>query len=158
MNQMNKLMIFPLAMMFLISVVIFMANAVAPTGNSPDSSSGDTIYINDTDTEKAGRIDIPTANSQTIDMWGTTGLMAVMLIAIGIGIVAGVHIIGSGFSDTSQRMIFSAFFFIGLWIALTVVSSTLMLDNIFTQMIWIGITLMYFVGLGTFLTGGDSGD
>jgi len=155
---MNKMLIFPLALMFLISVLIFMQTAVAPLGSSPDQSgSGDKIYINGSVTEDVN-VTIPKAGTNTINIWGAEGLMAYMLIAIGIGIVAGIHVLGSGITTKSQEMIFIAVFFIGLWIALTIISATLMYDNLFTSIIWIGITLVYFVGLGTELTGGGGDD
>jgi hypothetical protein len=156
MIQMNKLLVFPLALMFLISVIIFMETSIEPLGTSPDMSSGDKIYINGSQTENAN-VTIPKAGTFSFNIWDN-GLMAIMLIAIGVGIVAGIGILGSGLSDTAQGMIFASIFFIGLWVGLTVISSTIMLENMFTQVIWVGITLVYFVGLGTHISGGGSGD
>lgn len=156
--EMNKLVIFPLALMFLICVIIFMKASIEPLGTNPDQSgSGDKIYINGTNSA-SGNVSIPHAGSYSFNIWGASGLMGIMLIAIGVGIVAGISVLGTGLSDTAQGMIFTSIFFIGLWVALTVISSTIMLDNMFTQVIWIGITLVYFVGLGMHISGGGGND
>jgi hypothetical protein len=118
---MNKMLIFPLGIMFLLTLMVSLTTSIHPIGSSDDYTNQSGINITGSDKEQ-GSVQIPRAGSQTFDIWGPTGIMVIMIIAISIGIIGGIHILGSGLSSESQMMIFNAIFFLGLWACLTIVS------------------------------------
>jgi hypothetical protein len=149
---MNKMLIFPLGIMFLLTLMVSLTTSIHPIGSSDDYTNQSGINITGSDKEQ-GSVQIPRAGSQTFDIWGPTGIMVIMIIAISIGIIGGIHILGSGLSSESQMMIFNAIFFLGLWACLTIVSGTVFFANFITIMLWFAITMMFVVGLATHLNG-----
>jgi hypothetical protein len=125
---MNKLMIIPLAFMLILTII-----SVAYTGVTLTNSINNTT--------------IPGAEPQSFDIWGLQGALIILIAAVAVGTVAGINILGSGLSDTSQRMIFNSVLYIGLWAVLTVVTSTLVFGSgIIFLMLYIVMTIMFVIG------------
>ena len=143
---MNKLLIFPMAFMFLLTIF-----ATVYTGIYYSGQTGD--YSNQSGTEiqgETGTVEIPNAGTKTYNIWqsGTGYAMVILIGAVAIGIIAGIKILGSGLSDPSQSMIFNGILFLGLWACLTVISSQFLFDTSIAIILWISLTMIYVVGLG----------
>jgi hypothetical protein len=153
----NKLLIFPLAIMYIASIFIFVEASVAPSGDTKDFSTSNGITINGS-TITDGGVLLRDAESHHFDVWGLEGMIVILLLAISVGVVAGISIIGSGLSGSAQKMVFVSILFFGIWTVLTVVTSSMMFDNIVTQILWLGMTMLFTVGLGMELTSSDGAD
>lgn len=147
---MNKLLLFPLAIMFFLTLMITMVIGVEPSGTSGDFTDTGGIIMPGSDSTN-GSVEIPQGGSHTFDIWDSTGILVIMIVAIGIGIVAGIRVIGSGLSPESQMMIFNSIFFLGLWSCLTVISRDVLFENSMTSILWFILTAMFVVGLATHL-------
>lgn len=89
----------------------------------------------------------------SFDMWTATGILVVLVGAVALGTIAGIHFLGSGFSDTSQHMIFASILFLGLWSCLTVVSRDYLFSANATMILWVALTVMYIIGVGIAING-----
>jgi hypothetical protein len=150
---MNKLLLIPLALMVITTMISF-ADSGATYESVLDDRNPETITIgNETTT-----INIPNAEEQSFSIWESTGLVALLIIAIAVGTVAGVNILGSGLSDTSQMLLFNSTLFLGAWATLTVFSSNILFGSGETIMFifWIVLTIVYVIGLGLHMTGGTA--
>lgn len=155
MIQTNKLLIFPITFMFLVSIFIFLTTAIEPIGKSDtDFRESEVITINGTDV-KTGKAEIPSGSSQTFNLFTIGGMLALLLVAVGLGIVASLSFLGSGISAPGQQIIFNSVLFLGMWACLTLVSSQIMFDNIVMSMIYFTVTIMFVIGLGMHMSGGD---
>jgi len=149
---MNKLLMFPLALMFIISIFVFLETSIQPEGSSDDYSNSSGIVIGGDN----GTVDIPTASSQTFNIWGVGGVMIIITAAVAIGIVAGIKVLGSGLDDLSHSLVFNGILFLGLWSCLTIVSRELMFENIIMQILWLTLTMIYMLGFATHINGAES--
>lgn len=142
---MNKLLVFPLAMMFLLTMFAFSyIGGTYGIGNSENYSSSTGINT----TEGSGTVDIPRAGTQTFTIWSSAAAMVILIAAIAVGIIAGIKVLGSGLNDTSQKMIFNSVLFLGLWACLSAVSSNFLFGLTIITFLWVGLTIMYVIGVG----------
>ena len=148
---MNKMMLIPIA--FLLVLLLF---AVSYTGEEYDSSptedySNSSIVINGTDAS----VEVPEAGSYTFDMWTTAGSLVILTAAVAAGILAGISILGSGLSETSQNLIFNSILFGGLWACLSAVVADFMFATTGTTLLWTVLTVVYVIGIGAHMSNGD---
>ena len=150
---MNKLLIFPLAFMFLLTIFASVFSSIHPTGSSTDYSNqqGGTFQ------GESGNVTIPEAESQSFNIWDTTGALVILTVAIAVGIIAGIKILGSGLSEMSQGMIFNGILFLGLWACLTIVSGDYLFSEAIVTVVWVSLTTIYIIGMGIHLTASSSG-
>lgn len=150
---MNKLLMFPMGFMFVLSIVaVITTNATFLSDPTEDyEHQTGTIIQGDT-----GNITVPNAGSHTFNMWLATGAMVILVIAISVGIIAGLNILGSGLSPVSQTMIFNATLYGGLWACLSVVSRDYLFTTTILTLLWISITVIYILGIGSEMTGNSS--
>lgn len=100
-------------------------------------------------------IEIPSAGEQTfsINMSDTTLILAILIAGIGVAVVAGVNILGSGLSDTSQSVLFNSVVFLGLWAVLTVFSASMVFTNDLMILLYVIITIIFVIGLAMHISG-----
>jgi hypothetical protein len=130
---------------------MYIDTSLAPTGSSENYSDSSGINIDDENRS----IIIPGAESQEFDIWGSSGIIVIVIAAIAIGVVSGITVLGSGLSDEAQKMIVNSVLFLGLWACLSVVSSSVMFENMVTIILWFSITMIFMLGLSIQITGGD---
>jgi len=152
---MNKLFVFPLAFMYLVSIFVFLDTAIEPSGTSPDFSDSDQITINEDGVDKNSTVQIPSAGSYTFNLWETAGILYILLTAVALGVVASIGILGSGLSGLGQNLIFNSVLFLGMWACLTVVSAEFMFENFIMTLIYMVMTMMFVTGLGMHMSGGS---
>lgn len=146
---MNRNLMFPLTLMFIISIFVSVSASIEPTANSQDFQSTSGITLTQEDgKEVSANVDITGAESTTVDIWNAeTGVLIIVTIALAVGVVAGIKVLGSGLDDLSHKMIFLTIFYMSLWGCLTIVSRTLMFENWVTSFLWLGTTMMFAIGL-----------
>lgn len=153
---MNKMMIFPLGFMLILTLFSALYSSGSYIGSSEDYSNVTGISVDDANRT----VQIPNAGSKTFNIW-TSGLgyaMVILYAAIATGTIAGIKFLGSGLSDLSQSIIFNSILFLGLWAVLSVASSHYMFDSSVTIFIWVGMTTVYIVGMGIHINGNATGD
>jgi hypothetical protein len=141
---MNKLLVFPLTFMFLLTIFSLLYIGGRPYGDSPDYSSPDETNITGSEAG-SGTVQLPDASSHKITLLAG-GVLLLIAIAITVGIISGFHILGSGFSATSQSMIINAILFMGLWAVLAVIASDIIFQGFIAVILWMIITVMYVIG------------
>lgn len=152
---MNKMIGFPLAFMFMLTIF-----TMADTGNT--FTNQHTNISNEWQMTNApnqtGTIKVGNNTSSEYNIWGLTGAIVILISALAIGILMGFSVLGSGFSGVSQIMVFTTILFVGLWMILSIVAQEYLLGMIFTQILWVVLTVSYIVGVGDYLSGsGDVG-
>jgi len=85
--------------------------------------------------------------SLSLDFTMTTGIVAIIISAIALGLI-GIHILGSGLSDFSVKIIWNGIVFYGLWTIFSVLALTAIIAiPIFGVLLWFFLTLFYSLGV-----------
>lgn len=138
---MNKLVLFPLTFMFLLSVyAIVNFIDVTPEGYEDEDVLG---FTGDD-----GGYDIDTYGTKSFNLWKIATIIGILAAAIIAGILSGFNLLGSGFNELSQKYMFDSIFFLGLWAALTLIAEDYLLGSIFQMLIWVFLTFIYVIGMG----------
>jgi len=145
--MLNKMMLFPLGFMFLLSVYAVMHTGATFEGTTGNYSSQE-IEIGG----EPGDIYIEEAGSYSFDIWDIGGAYIILAAAISVGILAGVKVLGSGLSTMSQSLIFNGILFIGLWACLSIVASDFFFSGTIFLIIWVCLTSIYTIGMGIHMT------
>lgn len=125
---MNKLLLGPLAIMISITFLVFLTNGSQLTGTFGIDNPGSINYTTDGVTNTS-TIDIPGAGDQTFDIWGSTGAMVVLILALTLGIVAGIGVLGTGLGPHAQKLIFMGTSYLGLWSVFVIMGGIRILDG-----------------------------
>lgn len=140
---MNKLLMFPITVMFFLSVY-----TITNTGETYESSTenqSDVILPNGT------AVDLPGFGSSNINLWVLGGSIALLGIAFAIAIGGGLEITIFGstiqMSDYSVHVAFNALIFTGIWGALTGFNYEMVNSSWLTTLSWLGVTIMYVIGV-----------
>lgn len=141
---MNRPMLFSLGILILLAFVSFISNGNL-TGDSftTNTSGSATIDSNTSTYESAGG-----SGSFDFNLFSGMGLIATLTLLVAAGILAGIGLFGSGLSDTSQVLIVKGVGFLGLWTALSLFASPLIISDsgIYGILIYSGISLLFGIG------------
>ena len=148
---MNKALVFPLIIMFIVSLVLFASASIAPQTTTGEYSESSGIVVDGSYEE----IQIVDESSVTLDVWSVAGFMVLVVAAIAIGITAGVGVLGSGLSDSAQRIIIISIIYMGLWACLTVITATMLWETTIGTVTWLGLTIIFLLGVSSELTESD---
>lgn len=152
---MNKLMIFPLLLMVILTMISFI------TGGNLVGSGFETVDINSTSTINGSSTSYSAPNGGvfSFDLFTGDGLLLTIIALSAVGIIAGIQLFGSGLSEFSQHMIVTSVGFIGLWVALTIFAKSIIMDGtgIFGILIYFALTILYGLGFLFNITGGTDG-
>lgn len=149
---MNKLITYPLIILFVIMLVnqtridnepqnsgLFSSvnqNINAESGNITQNGNSTSIEISDT--------------TLTFDIDFITGFLAFIIGVTALGAVLGVTFLGSGISQRAQRIIFLSAVCLGLWAIFSVLTITLIMEiPMFGGMLWLSFTLIFMFGYFT---------
>lgn len=77
-----------------------------------------------------------------------TGVIAVIIVMLAVGIVAGIQVFGSGLSEISVKVIYTSIFFYTLWLLLSVFGlPSITAVPVFGWVFYFFLTLLYSVGI-----------
>jgi len=140
---MNNWMMIPLAILFGLTMIGYVNGG---TQGLIEQDMGDVANISYNGTT----MDIPTMDPVTINVWDLSsgGGLAVALLAISTGIVAGIGLFGSGLSVISQTLIFKLIGLIGLWGVFTITGGQFILTGtgITGTAIYLAMTMSFALG------------
>lgn len=148
---MNKLILIPVAFMLLLTLFAFTYTGIQFTGISSDNSNVSGITIDGEPTQ----VEIDNAGSYEFNIWSTAGIILILTAATAVGIVAGLSVLGSGISVLSQKMLFDSVLFGGLWACLSAATVGIVFGNQFVALLWMVLTIMYVIGIGSHMTSSD---
>lgn len=140
---MNKLVMLPLGIMLLLTIYASVYTGEEYVTDSVDLGTVDEMQINGTPT---GQIELP-GDSEEFNMWGLEGAFIILIIAIALGIAAGIRVLGSGLSDEAGHIIFASTVYLGLWGVLTIVVTDFMFGTLLISMLWLILTIIYVIGV-----------
>jgi len=153
---MNKLLIFPIGFMFLLTMYAVVYTGSTYSGDTENYQSQNGTIVQG----ESGSVYIPNAGSKSFDIWDSLAGSAMVIIAgaLAVGVISGIRILGSGLSEMSQSLVFNAIIFLGIWACLTVFAQDFLFDSIMTKLLWVALTLIYCIGLAIHLNGSAGGD
>jgi len=92
-------------------------------------------------------VEIPD-QEQTWSIMSAEGVMALLTIAIAVGIVGGITVFGSGISEYSQSIIFQTTVYVAIWAVCTLaIYDVVQSVPLLAAIIWLSMTLMYATGI-----------
>lgn len=151
--ELNKLMFFPMCFMFMLTIYAVADVGGTFAGESANYTSDDELTIDYTTGSESGSVDIPGSGSHEFDIWAASTAMIILVVAMAVGILGGIKILGSGLSEMSQKMIFNGILFLGLWAGLTLVSIDFFFDYTVLTLLWVSLTTVYVLGVGVHMSG-----
>ncbi len=87
-------------------------------------------------------------NEATFGLDPITGGIALILVLVVIGAAIGVHFVGSGLSESSQRIILVGIFYVGIWTILSLLALPLIISiEIFGLLFYLTLTIAYAYGV-----------
>lgn len=149
---MNKLLIIPLTFMLITTIIGMLYDPNFDFLTSQTAVGNSTIGGNNT------TVNVPGSGTFSINIDSSAAIMAIMACAIGVGVIAGFSLFGSGLSDTSQTILFNSVIFLGLWGVLSLFASNLIFVDTVLTVLWIGLTIIYLIGLSIHMMGTEAGD
>lgn len=101
----------------------------------------------------------PFSTGSTLVVGDLAGAIAIIVIIITLGALIGIQVFGSGLSGNSVRMIILAVVYISLWTTLSLFAGDMLFSiEGFGSVIYVGLTLIYTVGVIRHIGGGNVGD
>lgn len=89
----------------------------------------------------------------------TGGLIALIVVLVVVGAVAGIRVLGSGLSTYSVALIHKSAVYYGLWGVFSGLSYVAFASlPIFGLFLWVGLTLIYSLGFFQTLNGSNTGE
>jgi len=149
----NYLLVFPLGILLTLTVfsVAFSGQTLLGTMDEEVNFSDlDGITINGTD---SGSVELPQVPNQKFDVWSLKGALVILAIALVLGAIAAINVIGSGLNDEGTQIIFNAIIYLGLWACLTVMALDLLMTPEIVFLFWIVLTFMYVIGVAMEING-----
>ena len=131
---MNKILLFPLIFLFMLSII----------GNMFGTGLG-----------TANAIDVPHSGNQWFDIGSPASILLMVTLAFTIGTIGGFTVVGTGFSTMSQKLLFIFAIFVGVWICLTITASAYLFSSLLFQTLYLILTFMYLVGVGLLASAGE---
>lgn len=143
---MNSLIVYSLLIIFVIAgfsqLYYYTEIDLAYEGTLTDIASGGNQSANEEETEVRQEISDAVFN---IDM--ITGIIALIIGLVAIGVIAGIRFLGSGLSEYSVKLIHKSATYYGLWGVFSALSFRAFSGiPYFGLFFWLGLTLVYSLG------------
>ncbi len=89
-------------------------------------------------------------NSVNVNLQNTNSILALLVFVFGIAGISGLHILGSGLSVFTQKLIFNSGLFGGIWAALSINNSLVLFKDPWSmgEIFWSFLTIIYVLGIG----------
>ncbi len=143
---MNGLIVYPLLLLLLIAGVNQLYVLSSSDLSYNNTLSGIAQEGNQTLNEEESQLRQEAADAAfTVNM--TAGFIALIIGLVAVGVVAGIHVLGSGLDTYSVQLIHKATVYYGLWGVFSALALTgLITIPFFGAFFWLGITLVYSLG------------
>ena len=143
---MNNLIVYPLLLIFIIAgfnqLYYYSEVNLSHEGTLTDIASGGNQTANEAETEIRQEM-----GDAVFDINMTSGLIALIIGLVAVGVVAGVQFLGSGLDTYSVKLIHKSTTYFGLWGIFSALSFTVFSSiPFFGLFIWLGLTLVYTLG------------
>lgn len=140
---MNKLLVIPIGILICMAVVgVFYDPTVNMTGHVNEQS----YSVWDDTNQTWNNVTVNNGNDN-VDLTLQDGAVALLMIAIVAGCVAGISFLGSGLSTMSQLILFKSIVYGGLWGILSYGSYDMILTlPSYGAMLWMALTMVYAIG------------
>ena len=156
---MNQLITYPL-------LILIVLGAFTQLFYASDQTTGVDMSYNETlagqvaqgNQTISGETDEYTGEAQdaVFDINMISGVIGLIIGLVAVGVIAGIHILGSGISEHSVKLIYNSTTYYGLWGVFSALAFPVFLGiPMFGLFIWLGLTLVYSLGFFETLHGGS---
>lgn len=142
---MNKLLIAPLILMMVISVFGSLLTNQSSSYDSPAQRIEHSMYVEDE--RKNFSMEITEEQKFKFSFWDTALILTVIVTALGLGTVAGTKILGSGISETSQRIIIILAIYTVIWGIFSAINHDIFFSNSVFMVGYMFLTAIFAFGL-----------
>lgn len=140
---MNRLLLIPLSIGMMCLIMAVVGGVTYTEDYSLDTKDNGSMSINGSDTS----YDLPDTDNN-FNLWSADGFVAILIIAIAIGAVAGISFLGSGLSEYSQNIVFVSVTYMGVWAVCSLAMYQYVQDiPLFGAVVWLVLTVMYMFGV-----------
>jgi hypothetical protein len=143
----NKMMVFPLGVMIVVSLFAVVYSGLTYSDTLPEQTNFGNITFNDTSSDQTATGGTDTG-IVSIDFWTVFTAIIILGGSIAIGIASGIAAFGFHLSERAQSLIFNSSLFLGLWVSLSVIILDIIFGSTVLMIGYIGLSIMYMVGLG----------
>lgn len=156
---MNGLIVYPLLLLIVLSAFVQLLTYdtidVEYSGTLDEFDASGEQAINGTSQEFQ-----QATEGAVFDINATTGIIALIIGLVAVGVIAGIKILGSGLSEFSVKLIYNATTYYGLWGIFSSLSYVAFSSIPYTVglFLWLGLTLLYSLGFFQTLNGGGGGE
>jgi hypothetical protein len=128
-----------------------------PSYENPEYSNQSGTNVTGANGPVSGEVQVPESSKQTFNIWTTEGTIIIITVCIGVGILAGITVLGSGLKEFSIKLIFYGILYMGIWACLSFAASTYLFNIDLMLYFWVALTLIYVMGVGIQLNTVESG-
>lgn len=151
---MDKFIYYPLFLLFMIGVFVQILNT-SGASFSYSGSQNQAIIGNQILAGEESELELEGA-SLSLDFTMTAGIVAIIAGAIALGLI-GIKVLGSGLDSYSVKIIWNGIVFYGLWLMFSVLGYDFFASiPIVGIILWIGLTLVYSLGVFGRMGGGNN--
>ena len=149
----NDLIVYPLLLLLIVAgfsqLVLLSDFDLSYSGTLEEISAEGNQTLNEEESKY-----IKETSSAVFDINMTTGIIALIIGLVAVGVIAGIRILGSGLSEYSVKLIHKSTVYYGLW-GIFSAFSFVAFESIpfFGLFIWLGLTLIYSLGFFKTLEG-----
>lgn len=151
-----KLILYPLLILMLLAgfnqLLLNSSTDLTYNGSLTTLANGTQILNSTSSTLSQGSSDA------IFDINMISGIVALIIGLVAVGVVAGIHVFGSGLSDYSVQLIHKSTFYYGLWGIFSALSFTCFNSiPVIGLFLWLGMTLIYTIGFAQSLNTSSGG-
>lgn len=150
---MNKLLVFPLILVAMMSFMYMAFASTAIDGISLDNSS-----FNKNSSDFGNAVIQFVGGSTAVSVTTIVAIIAIFITASVVAALLGLGILGSGFSPYSQRVVFNVIIFGGLWFVFSAILQQPIFGNAVFGIFFLLLTVIYVIGLGLHVGGANLGE
>lgn len=146
-----KTVTFLLVLMLIMTLIIMLTGYTLPTIDvymnfSGESNGNAYSYVNG-------------GSGLTINLSNLQGAIAWITIIAGLGIAAGIAVLGTGLNDTSSSLAFHSIFFVCMWFMFSVLPLPyfLLMPGLWGSFLYLALTIVYAISCVMAMGGSDNG-
>lgn len=147
---MNELIVYPLILLIILGAFCQLFYATQTEVEIDYSYEGTLEDIQASGNQTLGETEQELQQESTdavFDINMTTGIIALIIGLVVVGVLAGIRVLGSGLSEFSVKLIYNSTVYYGLWGIFSALSFPVFLTiPTFGLLLWLSLTLLYSLG------------